>query len=82
MPDWIVTLDCSLSAGPTLGEQYPFKYNFDKKEFIPDWEEDKRKESNKEEEKQEIEDSTELEDSTEIESEEEVEEIDSKMFDF
>jgi DNA polymerase I-like protein with 3'-5' exonuclease and polymerase domains len=87
MPDWIVTLDCSLSAGPTLGEQYPFKYNFETKEFIPDWEEDKRKESNKEEEKQEIEnpevEDIEYEEINEgSDSDNSIEEIDSKMFDF
>ena len=81
MPDWVVTLDCSLSCGPTLGEQYPFKYNFETKEFIPDWEEDKRKESHQEENKQELEE-VEYNEEEDIKEENQIEEIDSKMFDF
>lgn len=39
MENWLVPLDCSLSVGYTMGTLIPFKYNFETKEFIPDWEE-------------------------------------------
>ena len=98
LKDWLVQLDCSLSAGPTLGQQYNMKYNFETKEFEPDWEEDTRKESNTEENKEDIsldlpeEDHT-LDSLISIEDEQEEEEkkvieekpievVDSKMFDF
>ena len=98
LKDWLVQLDCSLSAGPTLGQQYNMKYNFLTKEFEPDWEEDTRKESSKEENKEDTsldlppEDHT-LDSLISIEDEQEEEEkkvieekpievVDSKMFDF
>lgn len=69
----LVALDCSLSAGKSLGEIIPFKYNFETKEFEPEWEEDTRKDKHEED----TEDENEL-----INKEEEsIEEIDSKMFD-
>lgn len=48
MEDWLVPLDCSLSVGYTMGTLIPFKYNFETKEFIPDWEELVEKKDTKE----------------------------------
>lgn len=80
MPRDLVELTCSLSAGHALGDQFPFKYNFETKEFEPDWEEDvgKKKEIYQEENK--IEES--FDEETEDIIEDSIEDIDSKMFDF
>lgn len=72
--NWLVPLDCSLSCGSTLGDQIPFKYNFDTKEFIPDWEEDIRKEKS-----EHIDDIEEV--NEDVVKDDLIEEIDSKMFD-
>lgn len=72
--NWLVPLDCSLSCGSTLGDQIPFKYNFDTKEFIPDWEEDIRKEKS-----EHIEDIEEV--NEDVVKDDLIEELDSKMFD-
>jgi hypothetical protein len=92
MPDWLVTLDCSLSAGPALGEQYPFKYNFTTKEFVPDWEEDKRKETKVDVESDKSSEcdsclglddfDLDVSESDQQVKEDSIEEVDSKMFDF
>ena len=97
MKDWLVTLTCSLSAGPALGDQYAMKYNFETKEFEPDWEDDTRKESDKKSEEDNhiefqddqkddlFEDNLDDEENNNREDNKEssiVEEIDSKMFDF
>ena len=74
MNNWLVPLDCGLSVGMSLGDIIPFKYNFETKEFVPEWEEDTRKE------KREDKDDLEYSDSDSIE-EIPVEELDSKMFD-
>ena len=74
MPGWLVALDCSLSAGPSLGKQYEMTYNFETKEFVPKWEDDTSSS------KKEVNES--LEYNEEFSQEESpVEEIDSKMFD-
>ena len=49
MENWLVPLNCSLSVGYTMGTLVPFKYDFEKKEFIPDWEELIEKSDTKEE---------------------------------
>lgn len=49
MENWLVPLNCSLSVGYTMGTLIPFKYDFEKKEFIPDWEELIEKSDTKEE---------------------------------
>lgn len=73
LPTDLVSLDCSLSAGNSLGNIIPFKYNFETKEFEPDWEEDTRKDKQ---------DNSEIEENEPINKEEEsIEEIDLKMFD-
>lgn len=69
----LVALDCSLSAGNSLGNIIPFKYNFETKEFEPEWEEDTRKDK--------PEDDIENESEPIPKEEESIEEIDSKMFD-
>jgi DNA polymerase-1 len=88
MKDWLVPLDCSLSVGNSLGSIYPFKYNFETKEFVPEWEEDvgKKKDEPKQEDS-EISESLPVEDIDEENEGNEsndfpVEEIDPKMFDF
>lgn len=53
MEDWLVPLDCSLSVGYTMGTLIPFKYNFETKEFIPDWEEIVEKKDTKESQEEE-----------------------------
>lgn len=85
MKDWLVPLDCSLSVGNSLGSIYPFKYNFETKEFVPEWEEDvgKKKDEPKQEDS-EISESLPVEDIDEGNESNDfpVEEIDPKMFDF
>ena len=72
LPTDLVALDCSLSAGNSLGNIIPFKYNFETKEFEPEWEEDTRKDKHEDD----------IEEQEPINKEEEfIEEIDSKMFD-
>lgn len=75
MSNWLIPLDCGLSVGSDLGSIIPFKYNFETKEFEPDWEEDTRKD--KSENKEDL-----SENSSDIPQEDtSIEEIDSKMFD-
>ncbi len=51
--NWLIPLTCSLSVGSRLGDIYAMKYNFETKEFEPDWEEDTRTIEQKESEKKE-----------------------------
>lgn len=74
MNNWLIPLDCGLSVGSDLGSIYPFKYNFETKEFVPEWEEDTRKERHETKDDLEYPDSDSIEDLP-------VEELDSKMFD-
>ena len=77
LPGWLVTLDCSLSAGPSLGKQFEMTYNFETKEFEPKWEEDTESlKSHKDINDEDCLDDIEI--NTQLES---IEEIDSKMFD-
>lgn len=74
MNNWLVSLDCGLSVGMSLGDIIPFKYNFETKEFVPEWEEDTRKERHEDKDDLEYSDSDSIEELP-------IEEIDSKMFD-
>lgn len=77
LPGWLVTLDCSLSAGPSLGKQFEMTYNFETKEFEPKWEEDTESlKSHKDINDEDCLDDIEI--NTQVEF---IEEIDSKMFD-
>lgn len=79
MPNWLVALDCSLSIGYNLGSLIPFKYNAETQEFIPDWEEDLRKEKKEDEEPiNEYEDDEDSQDSIE---DIELDSIDYRMYD-
>lgn len=74
MNNWLVPLDCGLSVGMSLGDIIPFKYNFETKEFVPEWEEDTRKERHEDKDDLEYADSDSIEELP-------IEELDSKMFD-
>lgn len=74
MNNWLIPLDCGLSVGSDLGSIYPFKYNFETKEFVPEWEEDMRKERHEDKDDLEYSDSGSIEEVP-------IEELDSKMFD-
>lgn len=80
MPDWVVPLTASLSVGDSLGNVYPLVYDFNTKEFHPDWEEDKRKET-QENKEEEVSDSDNNIDISE-QQDDFIEDIDSHMFDF
>ena len=98
MSGWLVELSCSLSAGPSLGSQYAMKYNFETKEFEPDWEEYVPKEEHQEQKEdnhiefpdeqkedpfgERVDEEEDNNENTSDSKQESIDAIDSKMFEF